>query len=399
MRSSGETYDSAKKRAIDNGRSNLLAMLERQYLDLNSTTIGAYLSLHPEKRPIVDRFIGTARLFSESEDGGKVKVSLTLFYTGPDSYQSMIAQLQGKETPAETGGDESGQPDETTLQELRDKFVSKTPEEMGKPYNIALFDFDNKTAYKTADIGAVFSEALAYAFKKDRRFIFADLKDSSDMLRQNSITIDDLKDSPVTKNVPLKGVDGVIFGAVSKYESQVKKHGIGGTGYLEMSFDMEIELRILDARTGRWVFYDTVPVNVSERTFTMKSADDADNFIDIDHPQSDRGLAGKAFGEMLAQVGNTIRASFPLEGYILKTDADTVFINLAKADGVKEDDILTVYRLGDVLTDPVTGKALDRIREKIGTIKIVDVQGTYSQAQTEDIFAEKPAPGDVVMLR
>lgn len=404
VRGTSEAYESAKKRAIDNARNNLMAMLERQYVDVDSTTIGELIALRPDKRPIVSRFVDTAKLFSESEENGKVKVSLTLLYTGPDSYQTMIAQLQGKEIPVDNaennadGGDGAGTSD-AALSELRDRFASKTPEDMGKPYSIALFDFDNTSAYKDIDLGALMADNLRRNFKKDRRFVFMEKQDALRTLKDNEMTLEEVKDSIATKRIPIKGMDGLIIGNVSKYEAQIKKHGIGGTGYLEMNFLVEVELRVLDAKTGRWLFFETIPININERTFTLKSADDAANFISEELPESDKGLAGRAFKEATTQVDRTIRASFPLEGYILKSSGDNIYISLTKTDGIKEGDLLIVYRIGDILTDPVTGRVVDRIRDRIGDIRVIDVKDTYSQAKTEDLFGGQPAAGDIVTLK
>lgn len=410
-RGTNETYDSARKRAIDNARSNLLSMLERQYIDLNSTTIGKFLSMNPDRRPILDRFMNTARVFSESEEKGKVKVSLLLPYTGPDGYKETVAQMQGDAAPViennagtdnsdnVSTGDDSDKISDKALEELRKKYVSKGPGEMGKPFRIAMFDFENRSKYTTIDLGQIFTDNLRYNFKKDRRFVFVDLNEGSAALADSGTSFEKLIDSRANERFPVKGLDGIIIGTITRYESQTKKHGIGGTGYLEMNFYIDIELKILDAQTGRWVFFETIPVTVQERTFTLKSADDADNFISIGEPESERGLAGTAFRNSLDKVEHSVRASFPLEGYVLKTAADSVYINLTKTDGIKTDDILTVYRLGEVLIDPVTNKPVDRIRDRIGEIKIVDVKDTYSLGKTEDLFGENPAVGDIVMLK
>ena len=115
--------------------------------------------------------------------------------------------------------------------------------------------------------------------------------------------------------------------------------------------------------------------------------------------QSDEGLAGRAVKQMIKEVDTRIRSSFPLEGYVLKTISDWVYINLTRVDGIREGDVLSVYRIGDVLVDPITGNAVDRIRDRIGTLEVVDVKETYSQARTKDLFGVKIQPGDIVMLK
>ena len=102
---------------------------------------------------------------------------------------------------------------------------------------------------------------------------------------------------------------------------------------------------------------------------------------------------------MVDRIEEVIRRSFPLEGYILKVVGSRVYVNLTRSDGLREGQILNVYRIGDMLVDPVTGETVDRIRDRIGTIRVSDVKDTYTQCITTDIPIEPIKAGDVVMLR
>ena len=393
----GEGYEVARKRAVDDARNNLLLLIERQYIDRDTTTVGQYLSRNPEKRAVVDRFIATAGVFKEEEDKSVVKVTLLLPFSGADGYQTMIAEMTGREIPAVPG--DSGNDTSAVDAALKEKFAARSPEEIGEPYRIALITFDNQSDFTQIDLGGVFTDMLRNLFKTDRRFVLLTMEESMEALHKNNLTLSSIRTSDITSVTPMDGIDGLVTGALVKYEPRVNKHGIGGTGYLEMNFDMELELQVLDAKSGRWMFYEVIPVNMSERTFTLKSADDAEKFIAASDLRSNEGLAARAVLQMLKQVDTTIRSSFPLEGYVLKTISDWVYINLTRIDGIKEGDVLSVYRMGDVLVDPITGKTVDRIKDRIGTIEIVDVKESYSQARARDLFGLKIQPGDIVMLK
>ncbi|MEW6201454.1 MAG: hypothetical protein AB1546_05735, partial [bacterium] len=94
-------------------------------------------------------------------------------------------------------------------------------------------------------------------------------------------------------------------------------------------------------------------------------------------------------------VEKDIRTYFPLEGYVLKVLGDRVYINLTRSDGLKKDDALAVFRIGEILTDPLTGREIDRIKDRIGTIRAVDVKDTYSQAIVEEVL-QPIREGDIV---
>ena len=397
VRTEGENIDSVRQRARNAARSNLLMLIERQYIDVDSTTVGDYLTDHPDKRPILDRYLNTASVFAEIEEKGVLKLTLVAPYFGIDGYQAMIAEIQGKEPP--DFRIEGGASDPEIMGELQETFGGREPGNMGQPFHIAMLPFENASDYINQDIGAIFSERLRALFQKDRRFILMDEDDSVSLLIENGLSITDVVDSDVTDTLSISGADGVVVGSVLNYKPFVKKHGIGGTGYLEMNFAMDLELRILNTESGRWVFHEIIPIMISERTFTLKSADDAEKFIAVDDVDSDRGLAARAFRNMLNKADTAIRASFPLEGYVLKVISDWVYINLRRIDGIKEGDVLTVYRVGELLKDPITGEVISRIRDRIGTIKVLDVKDDYTQAKAEDLFGEKIMPGDIVLLK
>lgn len=397
-RGKNESYASAKKRAVDDARSNLLQMLERQYVDTNSTTIGQLLNQQPDKRPIVNRYIDTAKIFKDSEQGGKVKVTLTLKYSGDDSYQSMVAQLQGKEPAADSGGDNTPLSD-SVLEDLRNTYATRDPALAGKPYRVAILTFANKSAYKNIDLGAALTGLLKKRLADNPHIVVLDDAEAAEAISKAGLSADIIRESAANANLKIDGIDGIVTGAVTRYEGTSEKHGISSAGYLEMAFFVDADLRILDAKSGRWLVYEPISVTKTDRSFSLTSADDADKFILKNQPDSTAGLAGVSFDEMLSGIDGRVRASFPLEGYVLMVKADSVYINLAKTDGVKEGDTLIVYRLGDMLTDPVSGNEIDRVRDRIGTIKIVDVGDKYSTGKTDDLFSEQPAQGDIVTLK
>jgi hypothetical protein len=391
---SGESYETARRRAVDDARNNMLILVQKQYVDMDSMTVGQFVTRNPDKRAVVDRYIGTARVFNETQEGATVKVTLLLPYYGPSGYQGMIAEITGKEPPAAPEGKGA----EITPAE-RETFVARSPEQVGEPYRIAMLTFENASGYQALALDEIFTDMLRELFKKDRRFVFLSEQETMEVLQENRLTPAAVRASGVTDSLKVEGVDGLVSGRIVRYEPHVKKHGIGGAGYLEMNFDMEIELHVLDARKSKWVVYDLLKANMNERTFTLKSADDAEKFIAASDIRSTEGLAGRAVRKMLSQVDAAVRGAFPLEGYVLKVVSDWVYVNLTSIDGIREGDVLTVYRVGDLLVDPITGKTVDRIQDRIATIEIVDVKESYSQARAKDLFGLKIQPGDIVMLK
>jgi hypothetical protein len=63
---------------------------------------------------------------------------------------------------------------------------------------------------------------------------------------------------------------------------------------------------------------------------------------------------------------------------IADVDGKTITINQGKGAGLKVGDILTVKRQGKVIKDPATGAVIRVTYETVGTIKLSEVDASYS---------------------
>lgn len=400
-----DTYHSARGVAIEKAKSEIRKVLERQPVDPGSTdtrTIEDYLDDNPDKLRVFTNFVESARLIMhrKDEENDSVAVTLQLLVEGPGGYREMLARMTGRELPDTASGyEEGGELDDDVRAELAEHLAGRSPDELKKPNEILILNFMNFTNFVEVDIGSVMAGELASRFMRDHRFEITSGIDAEVALAEKGKSFDDLWNADITRLMKIEGVDGVVIGAITKYKASSEKHGIGGTGYLQTTFDLEVDLRILNARNGRWSYYEKVPVQLSERTFSLKSADDAEKIIDISNLDNLAGLAAQAFQAAVSRLEERMRAAFPLEGYVLKVSGDRIYINLTRAEGVKDGDVLDVYRIGEMLYDPVTGQEIDRIRDRIGTIEVVETKETYSQASTQAIPQEPIAAGDIVTLK
>ncbi|MEW6203302.1 MAG: CsgG/HfaB family protein, partial [bacterium] len=284
----GVSTSHARQQAIDEAKKNILIVLERQNIEVKDkdnriqyTTIGKYLALQPEKKHIVNQFLDTASVIKETvKKDGAVQVTISLLVEGDSGLRALLNWLEGKQEsppPMTASAHENitaARKTDTTMSQP-DEVLQKVTE----PYSIALFTFENLTNYQAIDLGSEFVQRLKNQFKRDRRFVFLSPGESRKILGKNKTTEEELKNSDITETIPIEGTDGLILGSITRYEPEIKKHGVGGAGYLEIKFHMTLDMRILDARSGKWVFYEEIPITVEDRTFTLKSADDADKFI------------------------------------------------------------------------------------------------------------------------
>lgn len=394
---SGTDYSAAKQRAVDKAREGVMNILLRQPVDPDSMeqrTIGEYLRDYPEREYMLKSFVDSAKIFKEAQKDGNVEVTIILPVEGPDGYKIMIARLMGKVIAAKNPVTISSGVDSEM-----NSLAGRSASELREPYRIAVTGVLNDKNFISSELGNVYGRRLFSRFIRDRRFDVYPEADAADILSESGTSERQLWTSDPSETINIDGLDGVVLISIEKYEPVVKKRGIGGTGYLETTIDVELEVRILNSRTGKWVFFNTVTSTISDKVFTLKSADDAENVLKINDIQDTTGLAYRAIEQSVMDVESIIRSSFPLEGYVLKVISDRIYVNLARADGIEVGDVMELYRTGEMLTDPVTGEDIDYIRERLGSVRVTEVRDTYSQAAMVEIPTGPVNPGDIVSMK
>src|SRR5215510_2565030 len=88
---------------------------------------------------------------------------------------------------------------------------------------------------------------------------------------------------------------------------------------------------------------------------------------------------------------------FPrVQGEVLEVKGSTLTLDIGRKDGVHAGLSLEVYRQGREIQHPRTGAVLGRAEQTIGTVRITDVQESFSTGQL--VQAAEAAPSDRVRL-
>jgi len=118
-------------------------------------------------------------------------------------------------------------------------------------------------------------------------------------------------------------------------------------------------------------------------------------------------LAGPAQAGIADQVGATfglilqdVVAAFPpIEGLVVQVDGESIYMDLAKKDGVLAGQEFTVFRKGEVFRHPNSGKPLGRYEEVLGYAQVQRVEVAFSEAGFVPIEGRpQPRPEDGVRI-
>jgi len=95
--------------------------------------------------------------------------------------------------------------------------------------------------------------------------------------------------------------------------------------------------------------------------------------------------------DLIIEMSHKISKNFPLQGYIVDRDGQTVTLDLGDMAGVKQGMEFVVYREGAVIKHPKTGEILDVEKITTGRVKIENVLGKISKA----VVVQENQPGAI----
>jgi hypothetical protein len=92
-------------------------------------------------------------------------------------------------------------------------------------------------------------------------------------------------------------------------------------------------------------------------------------------------LSFRAVGTLMEGLAWKFGQRFPMvEGLVMKTDGKTVFVDLGSKQAIKKYMKLILFREGEALTHPLTGKVLGAPTETLGEARVEVVLEELSQA-------------------
>ena len=92
------------------------------------------------------------------------------------------------------------------------------------------------------------------------------------------------------------------------------------------------------------------------------------------------GLADRVGATFALMAGNFIKAAEPLEGLVVSTDGESMYLDLGERAGAQVGQELTVFRKGQTFLHPLTRQVLGRYEDVLGHAQIRRVDQEFSEA-------------------
>ncbi len=264
----------------------------------------------------------------------------------------------------------------------------------GPLYNIAIITFANKTPGKVLGVGEAATDVLRTIVKKSG---LEPIVLSEDEMRQQEklIALQQSGALKIGKKSATEGFESVDFrvsGAVTSYAEYEEVSDILLAQSKTHVAKVQVDYALVDVASGKTLVAESGVGEYSKKTggllgFGSKQTEDVSM-----REGALRDALTKAMTTMIEKLN-----ALPFRSYILAADSNSVTIKAGTRSRLAIGTILSVYRPGEDLIDPETGRVLGKREKKIGEIAISSHQGEYiSEASIKSGIGFKA--GDVVRL-
>lgn len=281
----------------------------------------------------------------------------------------------------------------------------------GAKKTIAVAQFDGHGAFVDQyggwdELGGGLAAMLVSELARSGHFNVVDRADLEAVLREQQYSESGLTAARTVRAGRLLGAQFLVRGSVTEFDDASSGGGIsiGGSfgGFLgaispqSRSGHVTIDVRVIDTTTGQVVHSYTADQRLSESAIAGSIGFEN---LSIGADSFERTPLGRAARAAIAESVVSITAALAVhawEGAVAKVNGDTLYVNAGANSGLVPGDVLTIYRVIDQVTDPVTGEVLGIETVEIGYATVTRVHSRYATARFAT--AAPPDVGDFVKL-
>ena len=256
---------------------------------------------------------------------------------------------------------------------------------------VAVMDFKNQTQYGGWRLGSGAADILTTELVKTGKFDMFERERLSTIIKEQNLGASGRVDTTSAARIgKIIGVKYIITGAVTEYGQSRSGGGGGGVNVGKVGYHSAVDIRMVDATTGKIVFADTASHSKSSvkvrvfgfgggESFNEKLATETMREAIKEVAAKMDATEFKASGSRKPTAAGT-KTSKPVgKAVVADVDGNTITLNKGKNAGFKSGQTVTISRKGKVIKDPTTGKVLKIKYKTVGKIKLTEVEGAYSE--------------------
>ncbi|WP_425059523.1 hypothetical protein SCACP_01130 [Sporomusa carbonis] len=252
---------------------------------------------------------------------------------------------------------------------------SPSPAMAGAKKRIGVVDFENASQISDRAMGRGISDILVNELVKNKSYQVVEREQLRAVLAEQRLGATGAVNPATAAQLgQLLGLDYLVVGKIVEAGAQqINLFGLA----TQTEVKVVLSVRMIDATTGNILWAEQ-----SEGSVKMGALNDKDGRTIFAQGQSNSAFS-EAARKAVAKVVDKINEMNPLEGFVVQVSGRKVYIDLGREQGVQPGQSYVVFREGNVITHPVTGKILGAEKYDIATIKIVSVDNDMSIGEVQ----------------
>ena len=267
--------------------------------------------------------------------------------------------------------------------------------------DIAVLPFKNISGNSGCNIEDAVTEMLITELAKNKNFHIVERQQLTNVLKETKLQMSGLTDpNNAIKFGKLTGAKYLISGNITLCSSEESKNSFI-VDFGKQKSNVELVVRVIDMETGI-AAGGAEGKGSSDRSST--SFDPGSVGLNILNPigggttkAEKAGIMIEAASQAVIQLNEKIKTLFPLDGYIIKKDGETVIIDIGK-NMVGEGSRFEVYQMGEELIHPVTKKKIGQEKIKTGEIVVDKIHEDFSYGKITS-GAKEIKVGNIVIFK
>lgn len=246
--------------------------------------------------------------------------------------------------------------------------VAVLPFSMDK--RVVLTDGRNVVSGVVEDQSTLLTNELVHQLVATRKFDVLERSRVDDLVKEKQFQESDYA-SPdeAPKIAKLLGADYFVLGRIDDFdvESEEKTIPYSTQTYIQQEADIDLYLRIIDARTGKIVAAEKFQSEAKLRVNPNKK-----------NQNVGKDLIVQATQEMVSRITNAV---YPVK--VAKVDGKTLYLNRGADGNLKVGDLLSIFSQGDAVTDKDTGEVLGNTENAVAQATVTSVEARFTKAELQ----------------
>lgn len=249
---------------------------------------------------------------------------------------------------------------------------------------IAVLKIKNKSDYGAERMARACEDWFVDGLVQTGKFRIIERQELESILSEQGLSLSGaVDDKTAVAAGKLLGCQLVILGAITDFSvHRSGAHGGFGIGFGVSNTKAEgtLNIRLVNTTTAEIIYTGT---EKGEHSFSNVSVAGFGGGVDWDESQA-RQIFEPAVQRAVAKISSSVDAIKDslgsvavLNGKIAKVSEGKIYISIGSTDGVKEGETFNLFRLGEEITDPDTGKKLGQEKSRIGTFTVTKVVGEH----------------------